>query len=442
MPTTAQLFADHISFLQTKFSEIITRYKYDQIVIHSGMQDYKFLDDNPYPFKVNPHFNYWVPVTGNPNCFLVVKPGSKPTLLYFQAMDYWHEVAKDPEGFWTSQFDIKTITSLDEARKILGNSLANSAYFGAYGNQFSLWGFKAANPEILMNEFHYLRAVKTPYEQYCMRESSKIGAKAHIAAKNAFYGGASEFEIHIEYLKASGLMEQDLPYGNIIALNEHASTLHYTNVSSVRKPKDQLFSFLIDAGGQFNGYASDITRTYSYQKDEFADLIEALDKEQLSLIDKLKVGEPYPETHLRSHHSVAKLLHDFKFVDLPSDAIVEKRISSTFLPHGIGHLLGMQVHDIGGFQEGPHGGFIQRPEGHPYLRLTRTILDGFVFTIEPGLYFIPMLLDELKKSDNSKYINWEKINSFIKFGGIRIEDNVLVTKTGTENFTRDAFKAV
>lgn len=436
-----QLFADHISLLQKQYSEIMNRLSVNQIVVHSGMLDYKFLDDMPFPFKVNPHFNYWVPVTDNPNCFLILKAGAKPQLLYFQAADYWHEVAKDPEGFWTNQFDIKMITSLETAKSLLSNSVSQSVYIGAYGNLFSQWGFKSVNPENLMNEIHYLRAVKTPYEQYCMREASKIGARGHHAAKKAFYEGASEFEIHIEYLRAAGLMEQHLPYGNIIGLNEHGSTLHYMNVEHKRKA--ELFSFLIDAGGQYNGYASDITRTYSYNKnDEFSELIAAMDREQLGLIEKLKVGEPYPETHFRSHQSVAKLLHDFKFVDLSPDAIVEKKISSTFLPHGIGHLLGMQVHDIAGFQESASGGFIPRPDGHPYLRLTRTIQEGFVFTIEPGLYFIPMLLDELKKSENSKYINWAKVESFLKYGGIRIEDNILITKTGTENFTRDAFKAI
>ena len=384
--------------------------------------------------------NGWVPVTDNPNCYLIIKPGIKPQLLYFKAMDYWHEMPKDPSGFWVDQFDIKMIASFDEMKNELPKNLSNTAYIGAYGNQFSEFGFKSVNPEVLMNEFHWLRGSKSEYEQHCMKEASLLGAKAHTAAKHAFYDGKSEYEIHLTYMNAIGFMEYQLPYGNIIALNEHASTLHYTKVEHERK--SDLFSFLIDAGAEVNGYASDITRTYSYKKDEFQDMIDALDAEQLKLIDQLKVGEGYPETHLRSHFAIARILSDFKFVNLKAEDIVEKRISSTFYPHGIGHLLGLQVHDIGGFMEGPHGGFIQRPDGHPFLRLTRKIEENFVFTIEPGLYFIGMLLDELKKSDNSKYVNWEKVGKFMKYGGIRIEDNVLVKQSGTENFTRWAFKTV
>jgi Xaa-Pro dipeptidase len=79
------------------------------------------------------------------------------------------------------------------------------------------------------------------------------------------------------------------------------------------------------------------------------------------------------------------------------------------------------------------------PEGHPYLRITRVVDSGQVFTIEPGLYFIDLLLGELKNSENANYINWPKVEEFRKFGGIRIEDDVVVIPTGHENLTRAAF---
>src|SRR6185295_2879414 len=122
--------------------------------------------------------------------------------------------------------------------------------------------------------------------------------------------------------------------------------------------------------------------------------------------------------------------------------LVQRRITSTFLPHGVGHFLGLQVHDVAGFMADRSGRTIPKPEGHPYLRLTRVIEPGFVFTIEPGLYFIDTLLADLKKSDNAKYVNWEKVGGFRKYGGIRIEDNIVVTETGNENLTRLAFSDV
>jgi Xaa-Pro dipeptidase len=114
-------------------------------------------------------------------------------------------------------------------------------------------------------------------------------------------------------------------------------------------------------------------------------------------------------------------------------------VSSAFFPHGLGHGIGMQVHDVAGFHASDAGGTIAKPEGHPYLRLTRQLEPGMVVTIEPGLYFIDMLLAELKNKPVASDINWDKVDAFRKYGGIRIEDDVVCTTGEPENMTRDAF---
>ena len=134
-----------------------------------------------------------------------------------------------------------------------------------------------------------------------------------------------------------------------------------------------------------------------------------------------------------------KLLAQFGFVRMSAEAIVEKRISAAFFPHGLGHLLGLQVHDVGGHQAGRDGGTIPVPDGHPFLRLTRKLEPRQVLTIEPGLYFIASLLDELRRGPYGKHVDWDKVERFSRYGGIRIEDNVAVTETAPENMTRDAF---
>jgi len=103
--------------------------------------------------------------------------------------------------------------------------------------------------------------------------------------------------------------------------------------------------------------------------------------------------------------------------------------------------LGLQVHDVGGFLANPRGETIPKPEGHPYLRNTRVLKENFVTTIEPGLYFIPSLLEKLKAGAHSRHMNWTKVDEFRKYGGIRIEDNVVARAAGPENLTRDAFKS-
>jgi Xaa-Pro dipeptidase len=116
-------------------------------------------------------------------------------------------------------------------------------------------------------------------------------------------------------------------------------------------------------------------------------------------------------------------------------------LTSTFFPHGLGHLLGLQVHDVAGFAASETGGRIERPEGHPFLRLTRVLQPGMVVTIEPGLYFIDSLLSRLRASDHARHIDWTRVEALAPFGGIRIEDDVVCTTDAPENLSREAFAA-
>jgi Xaa-Pro dipeptidase len=145
---------------------------------------------------------------------------------------------------------------------------------------------------------------------------------------------------------------------------------------------------------------------------------------------------------MSSHRLIAELLHDADIITCDADEAVETGLSSVFLPHGLGHLLGLQVHDVGGFQKAPEGGAIPRPDGHPFLRLTRVLEENFVVTMEPGLYFIDQLLDQARADHRGSRINWARVDHFRPYGGIRIEDNLAVTVAGCENLTRDAFAGV
>src|SRR5690606_25810634 len=137
---------------------------------------------------------------------------------------------------------------------------------------------------------------------------------------------------------------------------------------------------------------------------------------------------------------LAAVLENLGIVRMDPQAQLDTGVSSVFFPHGIGHFLGLQVHDVGGFMAGPGGGAIDKPAGHPFLRLTRVLADDHVVTIEPGLYFIPMLLDGLRAGSHAGAVDWRKVDHLTAFGGVRIEDNVRVAAT-PENLTRDAFAA-
>lgn len=435
------IYTAHVTINKLRHDVALAESKFDHAVIFSGALHYQFLDDMAYPFKVNPHFKAWVPVTDNPNCFIVYTPGVKPKLLYFQPVDYWHKVASKPTEKWVEKFDLVMIAHPDEAKQHIPSGRV--AFLGEWDERFASWGDLTPNPEAVMNSLHWDRSKKTEYEIECLRRANVRGARGHLAAERAFRDGLSEFEIHFQYLRAADHVEEEVPYGNIIACNEHGSTLHYYHHDRTELDQSHLYSFLIDAGAQFNGYASDITRTYSRSKDELHELIDAMNTMQLELVDACKPNVNYIDLHLLAHRKVAEILLRFGFVrDLTAEATVESGVSSTFFPHGLGHFLGLQVHDVGGFMGDRTGHTIAKPAGHPYLRITRVVDTGMVLTIEPGLYFIESLLGELQKSANAKYVDWTKVNAFRKYGGIRIEDDILITENGNENFTRAAFAEV
>jgi Xaa-Pro dipeptidase len=282
---------------------------------------------------------------------------------------------------------------------------------------------------------HYHRAYKTDYELHCLREANRKAVQGHLVARQAFFDRQSEFDIELSYLKTLRQTENEAPYSNIIALNEHAAVLHYTLLEST--PPQQFKSLLIDAGATVNGYASDITRTYSFGNDQFSELIAALNEQQLALISQIKPGISYVDLHIRMHQMIAQLLVDFDFVNITATEVFDKKITATFFPHGLGHFLGLQVHDVGGFMHDEHGTHIAAPDDYPFLRCTRVIEARQVLTIEPGLYFIESLLDELKAGENAQYVNWDKVAVFKAYGGIRIEDNIVVHQNYIENMTRD-----
>jgi len=434
----AKLYPDHLRTLQSRADAALARGGFDHLVVAAGVLRDQFLDDRPYPFAVNPHFKHWLPVTKAPGSWIVYTPGAKPKLVYLQPRDYWHVVPEAPAGYWVEHFDVAIVHEAHAALAHLPKALSRCAIIGE--ENAALGDAKPNNPDAVLNYLHWQRSYKTDYELAMLRVASKIGVRAHRAAQAAFRAGKSEYDINTAYLNAVHETENELPYGNIIALNQHAATLHYMDFN--RAPPAHAESFLIDAGASFHGYASDITRTYAApHASEFQALIDAVDAAQRGFVAKVKKGQSYPELHIHAHHALAGILREQDFIRLSPESAVETGVSSIFFPHGLGHMLGLQVHDVAGFQKDENGGTIPRPPGHPYLRFTRTLEPRMVTTIEPGIYFIDLLLAELKNKPQARDVNWDKVDAFRRFGGIRIEDDVVCTDGAPENLTRDAFAA-
>ena len=160
---------------------------------------------------------------------------------------------------------------------------------------------------------------------------------------------------------------------------------------------------------------------------------------QQNIVKQVQVGVDFRDLHVDTHKMLASVLVDAELAQGNPDVLLETGVTSAFFPHGLGHLLGVQVHDVGGFMENESGTVIDPPSGHRFLRLTRVLEENMVLTIEPGLYLIDMLLDSLRGTPAEGYVNWDTVDWLRPYGGIRIEDNVRVLVNDRENLTRDAF---
>lgn len=430
------LYASHIAQLQNHWEAALEAENYSAVVVHSGNPIVSFMDDYVYPFRPNPHFLAWMPLTQHPDSVLIIRPGRQPQLWYYQPEDYWHMPPEDPEAWWAEQVDVRVVTETDRWKSALQGLGNRVALLGDAAELKSVFPATDINPAGLVMRLHLIRTRKTAYELECMRTASRRAAGAHRAARDAFLAGESEYDIHQAYLARVQQSDAELPYHSIVAVNEHAAVLHYQQ--RLRMPASESQSFLIDAGACCYAYAADITRTYATSPGEFAELIAAMDQLEQRLAGQVRARQSYPALHLEAHLLIAGVLKAAGIIRLSPEDAVSSGLSSVFFPHGLGHFIGLQTHDVAGLVDN-NGDSLERPAGHPWLRLTRVLETGNVLTIEPGLYFIPSLLAAWKEKGDKQAINWPAVEKLLPHGGIRIEDNVVVGDVASENLTRDAF---
>lgn len=431
------LYAEHHAALQARYESILESASREYAVIASGMPVPVAGDDQTYPFRIDPRFRQWVPEGDYSHSFVVVRGGNRPLLVCYQPNDYWHVAASPPGGFWADHFDIVCAGTPEDAIRALPTDGGRRAFLGHPAAAPEGYDAGSVNPVEIIHPLYYRRAYKSEYEVECIRRANRLAAAGHTAAHEAFKSGASELEAHLAYLSASRQLERQLPYPNIVAYNEHGATLHYDRLEDHRLADRR--SFLIDAGASCFGYAADVTRTWSAANDEFADLVGRVDKAQQTITARVAVGLSYVDLHAEMHLLLGEVLADTGLASMSAEAIVKEGVTARFFPHGLGHHLGLQVHDVGGKLADERGNTLHQPKAHPYLRNLRPVEAGNVFTIEPGLYFIPQLLDDLRAAPVGSSVNWKKVEDLTPFGGVRIEDDVYVSKHGVENLTRDAF---
>jgi Xaa-Pro dipeptidase len=433
----AALYGRHVTEVSARTVDALDGVgRFGGALFHAGSERVYHRDDIAIPFRPHPHFARFAPWAG-PDHLMLVRPGEPLRAVRVTPRDYWHAPPSESAHPWREVLDPAPAASVDEALALLGD-VSDCAFVGADTGVARAAGIApdAVEPADLMARLDWHRAVKTPYEIDCHRLAAQRAALGHAAARATALAGGSERAVHAAYLEASVQLENETPYPNIVAWDDRASVLHYGGKRTGAPDPGALL--LIDAGAAAWGYASDVTRTHlrSGAPALLRDLLAGMEALQRRLVGAVAPGVEYACVHRDALRELATLLASTGLVRTDAEAALDRGLVAPFLPHGVGHLLGLQVHDVGGLQAAPDGGLRPPPPGCERLRNTRTCEPGHVVTVEPGLYFIPLLLEPLRGAADRDAIDWRAVDALTPFGGIRVEDDVLVTEDGREDLSR------
>lgn len=279
-----------------------------------------------------------------------------------------------------------------------------------------------------------LRAVKTAEEIEEMDKVCDLGVLMHTTVMKECQIGKVERELagRAEGIAISGGAGVSFP----VILSQNGETLHNHHHEQVLRDGRLL---LADMGAEsVSGYSSDYTRTFPVNgkfSQKQKEIYEIVLQANLESIAMAKPGIRYWDVHLNAATVIAKGLTELGLMKGDYKAAAIEGANALFMPHGLGHMLGLDVHDMEDLGENYVGydnhTFRSPIFGHGSLRCGRELQQGFIVTDEPGIYFIPQLIDIWEREQKfSQYINYNKVREYIGFGGIRIEDDVLITETG------------
>ena len=408
---------------------------------------------NPMPFRQDSTFLYFTGVR-NPDAACLIAPSGMSTLFLpapDPADEIWHG-RQPPMEFVARRAGIEAVTTLDHLPAAISELARQKTAIHALpvadpiaNARQNAWLNASMDPrdpttgsEELLEAVIQMRLVRDADEIVAMRRAAEVTASAHRLAMAATHPGVSEDAIHalIEAtFKANGMTSA---YPPIVTIE--GEVLHGHAAGRELRPGQLL---LVDAGAETaEGYASDVTRTWpvsgSFEQKQ-ADLYRAVLEAQKSALEKCTVGTAFREVHHAAALTLTQALVDMTLLKGDAEELVAMGAHALFFPHGVGHLIGLDVHDLELF--GDHAGYSaesRRSEqfGLSYLRLDRPLLEGMVVTIEPGFYIIPSLLRDQEMRDRfDDHVNWEEAHRLAPFGGIRIEDDVWITEDGPEVLT-------
>lgn len=421
-------------------SDFIAQMPANSIALISAGKEVTRSNDTEYPFCQSKNF-YYLTGFNEPDAILALvtgeSAGTEQSILFSREKDSLQEIwhgRRVGQIAAVETYQVDLCFSLAEVNEQLlplidGKSalLICQQEHGEFEQQVLSWladirksartGAKAPKSLVDCSEIiHEMRLHKSNAELDIMRQVNVISGAAHQRAMQQTLAGKFEYQIEAELLHEFASNGARHPaYGSIVAGGDNANILHYTDNDETLNNGDLL---LIDAGGELAGYAADITRTFPINgkfSPEQATIYQLVLDSQNLAIAAIKPQQTFAELNRLVCDFLTQGLYDLGILQGDISTLLAQKACKKYFIHGLGHWLGLDVHDVGDYQANQ-----QREQLRPFA-------PGMVMTIEPGIY-IPL-------SDNSVDEKWRGI-------GVRIEDNVLVTESGFENLTVNAPKAI
>jgi Xaa-Pro dipeptidase len=403
----------------------------------------KLLEDNdePEPFRQRRFFYY---MTGCPlaDCHFTYDISTDVSTLFIPPIDADSVIWS---GLPTSIEEAKALYDVDEVKYAdainpelvsLAGATPKPSTVYAIANQVShhvtFVQFDKKNLTLLKEAIERCRVVKDEYEIALMRKANDISGDAHRAVLAHLGKAKTESELEAVFLAkcvAAGAKNQ--AYHSIVASGRAAATLHYVKND---QPMEGKLNLLLDGACEWNCYAADITRTFpltgKFTKESRAiyDIVLEMQEKCLAAI---KAGVLWEDVHTIAHKVAIDGLLKIGILKGDAKEILDNRTSVAFFPHGLGHYLGMDTHDTGG-----DANYEDKDTMFRYLRVRGTLPAGSVITVEPGVYFCNFIIEPyLKDEKHAKYIDSKVLEKYWDVGGVRIEDDVVVTESGIDNLT-------
>lgn len=421
------------------------------VLLQGGESTTLYCSDREPVFRQESYF-HWLFGTLEPDCFGAVEVDTGNAILF---------VPKLPESYavWMGKlqtlrelkkkYDVEEVHFVPDISSVL-SSKSPSVILTLYGlntdsgkmsREAAFDGISEfnVNNSILHPEIAECRVTKSDLELEVLRYANRISSDAHKEVMRRIRPGMKEYQLESlfqHYVYTNGGC-RFTAYTCICGSGDNGATLHYGHAGAPNEKTVQDGDMcLFDMGGEYYCYTSDITCSFPANGKFTADqkiVYEAVLKANRAVIAAVKPDVHWVDMHRLAERVQLEELKKGGVLQGDVDEMMKVNLGAVFMPHGLGHFMGCDVHDVGGYPKGTER--VNEP-GLRSLRTTRKLKEGMVITVEPGIYFIPALIEPaLNNPETRQFMVPEAINRFRGFGGVRIEDDIAITSDGCELMT-------